>query len=368
MLTPLTLFAWSVLGIQLIYLVMLLIAFSRKRIAGSNVTPPVSVIICAHDEEKNLRELIPLLLQQHYSQFEVIIVEDRCNDGTYDFLLEATTLDKRLKMVRVRHLPEHVSGKKYALTLGIKAAAYEWVLFTDADCRPNSDQWIRSMASHFQESAQIVLGYSPYTKFPGYLNSFIRFESLLTGIQFIGWALLGRPYMGVGRNLAYRKALFFENKGFNNFLSITGGDDDLFVNKHATSINTVVSIGAALLMPSMPKKTWKEFFYQKLRHLSVGKYYNLNDRIMLGLFSSTWIMIWVFVAPVMCTGQGIDNFLWAGFLLREIVLLSLVHRASRTLGDAFETWKTPFLDFNYAIYYLGTGLAALLSKRVRWKI
>ena len=368
LLTPLTLVAWSVLGIQLIYLVMLLIAFSRKRIAGSNVTPPVSVIICAHDEEKNLRELIPLLLQQHYSQFEVIIVEDRCNDGTYDFLLEATTLDKRLKMVRVRHLPEHVSGKKYALTLGIKAAAYEWVLFTDADCRPNSDQWIRSMASHFQESAQIVLGYSPYTKFPGYLNSFIRFESLLTGIQFIGWALLGRPYMGVGRNLAYRKALFFENKGFNNFLSITGGDDDLFVNKHATSINTVVSIGAALLMPSMPKKTWKEFFYQKLRHLSVGKYYNLNDRIMLGLFSSTWIMIWVFVAPVMCTRQGIDNFLWAGFLLREIVLLSLVHRASRTLGDAFETWKTPFLDFNYAIYYLGTGLAALLSKRVRWKI
>ena len=368
LLTPLTLVAWSVLGIQLIYLVMLLIAFSRKRIAGSNVTPPVSVIICAHDEEKNLRELIPLLLQQHYSQFEVIIVEDRCNDGTYDFLLEATKLDKRLKMVRVRHLPEHVSGKKYALTLGIKAAAYEWVLFTDADCRPNSDQWIRSMASHFQESAQIVLGYSPYTKFPGYLNSFIRFESLLTGIQFIGWALLGRPYMGVGRNLAYRKALFFENKGFNNFLSIIGGDDDLFVNKHATSINTVVSIGAALLMPSMPKKTWKEFFYQKLRHLSVGKYYNLNDRIMLGLFSSTWIMIWVFVAPVMCTGQGIDNFLWAGFLLREIVLLSLVHRASRTLGDAFETWKTPFLDFNYAIYYLGTGLAALLSKRVRWKI
>ena len=368
MLTPLTLFAWSVLGIQLIYLVMLLIAFSRKRIAGSNVTPPVSVIICAHDEEKNLRELIPLLLQQHYSQFEVIIVEDRCNDGTYDFLLEATTLDKRLKMVRVRHLPEHVSGKKYALTLGIKAAAYEWVLFTDADCRPNSDQWIRSMASHFQESAQIVLGYSPFTKFPGYLNSFIRFDSLLTGIQFIGWALLGRPYMGVGRNLAYRKALFFENKGFNNFLRITGGDDDLFVNKLATTKNTVVSIGAALLMPSTPKKTWKEFLYQKLRHLSVGKYYNLNDRILLGLFSSTWIMTWVFVVPVMSTGQGIGNFLWAGFLLREITLLSLVHRASRTLGDAFETWKTPFLDFNYAIYYLGTGLAALLSKRVRWKI
>ncbi|MEJ0056537.1 MAG: glycosyltransferase [Bacteroidota bacterium] len=172
------------------------------------------IIVCAHDEEENLKALVPLLLGQEYPEFEVIIVEDRCNDGTYDYLLAATKQDARLKMVRVRHLPEHLNGKKFALTLGIKAASHEWVLLTDADCKPAGNQWIRSMTSHFQPDKQIVIGYSPYIRSSSYLNAFIRFESLITGIQFIGWALLGRPYMGVGRNLAYRKNLFFENKGF----------------------------------------------------------------------------------------------------------------------------------------------------------
>ena len=367
MLTALTITAWFVLGIQLIYLVILLIAFSRKATNGADQTPPVSIVVCAHDEEKNLRELLPLLLQQHYPQFEVIVVEDRCNDGTYDFLLQATQMDIRLKMVRVLQLPEHVSGKKFALTLGIKAASFEWLLFTDADCRPTSDRWIRCMASHFDDAAQIVLGYSPYNRSPGYLNAFIRFESLLTGIQFIGWALLGKPYMGVGRNLAYRKALFLDNKGFNNYLRVTGGDDDLFVNQHATKANTRITIGQESLMPSAPKATWKDFLHQKLRHLSVGKHYGLSDRFWLGLFSLTWILTWCLVLPMMFAGSGIASFLWIGVLLREIAVMSLIHRASRTLGDAFETWKTPLLDFNYAIYYLGTGLTALLSKRVRWK-
>jgi hypothetical protein len=223
------------------------------------------------------------------------------------------------------------------------------------------------MASYFQENKEIVLGYSPYSKSPGYLNSFIRFESLMTGIQFIGWALLGRPYMGVGRNLAYRKALFLDSKGFNKYLSVTGGDDDLFVNQHARKVNTAVSLSVESLVVSVPKKTWKEFYYQKLRHLSVGKHYRLSDKIVLALFSSTTLLSWFFVVPVMFTSPGIGVFLGAGFLLREIALIGVVRRASRSLGDTFEAWRTPLLDFNYAIYYLGTGLMALVSKRVQWK-
>lgn len=361
-------FAWTIIGIQLIYLISFLFAFLRKRETGSALSPGVSVIVCAHDEERNLRELVPVLLGQSYPQFEVIIVEDRCNDGTYDYLLEATKKDSRLKMVRVQHLPEHVNGKKFALTLGIKAASHEWLLLTDADCRPTGDQWINLMASCFQENKKIVIGYSPYAKSPGYLNAFIRFESLITGIQFIGWALLKRPYMGMGRNLAYRKSLFLDNKGFNKHLNVTGGDDDLFVNQHATRDNVEVSIGTGSLMRSVPKRTWKEFFYQKLRHLTVGKRYKISDKIILGLFSATWVLLWLFVFPLVLITPALATFLWAGFALREILLITVVHRASRTLGDAFETWKTPLLDFNYAIYYLGTGLVALVSKRVRWKI
>ncbi len=363
----LQLIAWTLLGIQIVYLIVFLVAFARKRVKPESNTPPVSIIVCTHDEEKNIRELLPILLQQDYPEMEVIIVEDRSNDGTYDYLLDATKKDPRLKMVRVQHLPGHINGKKFALTLGIKAATHEWVVLTDADCRPESNQWVRTMASCFQNEKQIVVGYSPFIKAKGHLNAFIRFESLLTGIQFIGWALLGRPYMGVGRNLAYRKALFLEHKGFNNYLSVTGGDDDLFVNEHATKSNTAVNITKGSLVRSLPKKTWREFFYQKLRHLSAGKRYRISDKLMLGLFSLTWVLSWIFVLPVLII-VPLETFLWSGFLLRELLLISVVHRASRTLGDPFESWETPLLDFNYAIYYLGTGLAAWVSKRVRWKI
>ncbi len=367
MITSLAIIAWIVLGVQLFYLISFLVAFSRKIPGGGESAPPVSVIVCAHDEEKNLRELLPLLLSQDYPQFEVIIVEDRCNDGTYDYLLEAIKKEERLKMVRVQHLPGHVNGKKFALTLGIKAAVNEWVLLTDADCRPTGREWIKAMASHFQDDKALVIGYSPYTKSPGYINAFIRFEALITGIQFMGWALLGRPYMGTGRNLGYRRSLFFDHKGFNKHLNVTGGDDDLFVNEHARRHNTAVCMDPESVMPSIPKNTWSEFFYQKFRHLMVGKRYKLSDKIVLGIFSFSWILTWLFVFPAIFMAGGLGLHLWAGFLLREVVLITLVYRGSRTLGGSMEAWKTPLLDFNYAIYYLGTGLVALVSKRVRWK-
>ncbi|MBL7849958.1 MAG: glycosyltransferase [Cyclobacteriaceae bacterium] len=324
------------------------------------------MVVCAHDEEANLRELVPLLLAQDYPDFEVIVVEDRCNDGTYDYLLEATRQHARLKMVRVKYLPDHLTGKKYAVTLGLKAALHDWVLLTDADCRPSGNQWIRSMASRMMPDKQIVIGYSPYYREPGYLNAFIRFESLVTAIQFVGRALLGSPYMGTGRNLAYRKALFLDNKGFNGHLAVTGGDDDLFVNRHATAANTAVSLGDASLMRSLPKRTWASFFHQKRRHLSVGKYYRWRDRWRLGLFASTWILSWALL-PVTLLPPALPYFAWIGFVLRVLLLSILIHRASRKMGEPFEAWKTPLLDFNYAIYYLGTGLSALASKRIRWK-
>lgn len=358
---------WLVLAVQVFFLARYVLAFRLPAAPATGETPPVSVVVCAHDEEENLRELVPLLLEQDYPEFELIVVEDRCNDGTFDYLLEATQRHPRLKMVRVKYLPDHITGKKYAVTLGVKAAAHDWVLFTDADCRPATRQWIRSMASRMASDKQIVVGYSPYLRERGYLNSFIRFESLLTGIQYLGSALLGTPYMGTGRNLAYRKALFLDNKGFHGHLSVTGGDDDLFVNRHARRTNTAVAWGADSLMRSVPKRSWKSFLYQKLRHLSVGKRYRFRDRFRLGLFNLSWILTWALVAPLMIQAEGLDNYLVLGFVARQGVLIMLIHQASRKLGEPYDAWKTPLLDFQYAIYYLGTGLSALLSKRIRWK-
>lgn len=348
---------------------MLLAAFARKRNEPLPNDPiPVSLIVCAHDEEHNLRELLPLLMAQDYDHLEVIVVEDRSNDGSYDYLLEATQRHLNLKMVRVTSKPEHINGKKFALTLGIKAAKHEVVLLTDADCRPESKEWVREMMSRLDEKTSIVLGYSPHRKLTGVLNAFIRFEGLLTGIQYIGFALLGRPYMGVGRNVAYRKSLFLDNKGFNGHQSVTGGDDDLFVNAHATKSNTAVSIGKQTLVYTMPERTWREFYIQKLRHLSVGRFYKFSDRLVLGMFMVSWLLFWLALGPAALVNEPWAYYGIIGlFLARWIFLISLFHSASRKMGDPFEAWKVPFLDIIYAIYYLVTGLSALKSKRIRWK-
>ena len=134
----------TAVGIQFIYFTVFRVAFSRKQAERQPQHLPVSVIVCAHDEEKNLKELIPQLLAQDYPEFEVIIVDDRSNDATFDFLLAETARDHRLRMVHVNRTPPHANSKKYALTLGIKASRYEWLLLTDADCRPNGSAWIAS--------------------------------------------------------------------------------------------------------------------------------------------------------------------------------------------------------------------------------
>lgn len=357
----------AVLSIQLLYLIIFLIAFVRDyRPAVTMVPAGVSVIVCAHDEEQNLRELIPILLSQDHRDYEVIIVDDRSNDGTYDMLLALTKENPKLRMVSIRESPNHMSGKKFALTMGIKAARHDWVLLTDADCRPGTN-WVNGMTQYFSDDRNFVLGYSPYERHPGLLNSFIRFEASLTAIQYFGFAILGRPYMGVGRNLSYRRKMFLETKGFNDHLDIQGGDDDLFVNQHATGSTTAVAMGTAVVVPSVPKKTWGEFLHQKLRHLSVGKRYKGGDRFLLGVFTMTWLL-WPFTI-VSLPFFGMNSVIIGGLILaRWIALMSLFSISQRALGRPFETWKVPFLDFIYAFYYLVAGPIALVTKRVRWKI
>lgn len=345
---------------------VLLAGLSKKQVSSETAAPPVSVIICAHDEEINLQELVPQLLAQDYPEFEVLVVDDRSNDNTFDWLLQETKKDHRLRMVRVNRTPPHLNGKKYALTLGIKTAKYEWLLLTDADCRPAGNGWIREMAVNMQATTRFVLGFSPYQRRRGLLNLLIRFDTLITAIQYFAYAKLGNPYMGVGRNLAYRKSLFLEDKGFVNHQNITGGDDDLYVNEHARRANTKVCMQPAAAMTSVPKTAWLDFLAQKHRHLSVGKFYRRGHRLLLGIFTVTWLFTWVlalalFVLQIQPLWVGVALFVHA------LTVGICVGLSANRLGQRFEWWATPLLDFIYAFYYLVTGLMALVFKKVRWK-
>jgi glycosyltransferase involved in cell wall biosynthesis len=353
-------------SLQFIYLIVLWLGFSRIRASKYNREIPVSVIVCARNELKNLEELVPVLLNQHHDKYEVIIVDDRSDDGTYDYLLSRTAAEPGLKMVRVENLPDHVNSKKYALTLGIKAATNDVLLLTDADCRPASANWISLMANPFTDTKiDFVLGSSPYIKSNGLLNNFIRYESWLTALFYLGFAALGRPYMGVGRNMAYRKKLFLAHGGFKKYIAVAGGDDDLFVNQYARKGNTAICIDSEAQVFSFPKTTVKSFLQQKLRHLAVGKYYRFTDKLLLALFNVSFIAFWLLLLYTLLLQQ---HLMIAGaiFAVRTILLLVVGLITGKKSGHKINIWLSVFLDLIYLFYYLSTGARALFTKRVKW--
>ena len=252
--------------------------------------PGVTVVLCAHNESENLSQYLQALLTQDYPEYEVIVVDDGSEDDTRAVIERYMTHDPRLRMTFVPYGARVGSTKKLALTLAAKAAQYDYLLLTDADCCPESNQWIAQMMKGFQRPTtndqrlpDIVLGFSPYFEDKGHINRLVRFDTLFNGLHYLGAALCGHPYMGVGRNLAYRKSLFFESGGFTQLMTNKAGDDDLFVNHVATKQNTAVVVSRESFMWSPAKKTFKEWWQQKRRHLSVSPAYREQTKMRLAL-------------------------------------------------------------------------------------
>ena len=245
--------------------------------------PGVSVILCAHNESENLSNYLQALLAQDYPEYEVIVVDDGSEDETRAVIERYMIRDPRLHMTFVPYGARVGSTKKLALTLAAKAAKYDYLLLTDADCVPESKNWIREMMKGFEEGKDIVLGFSPYFAEKSHVNRLIRFDTLFNGLHYLGAALCGHPYMGVGRNLAYRKAMFFESGGFTHLMNNKAGDDDLFVNHVATKTNTSVVLTCESYTWTPAKQTMREWLQQKRRHISVSPAYRGETKFRLAL-------------------------------------------------------------------------------------
>lgn len=286
----------AIVSIQCIYYVVVFgsVAFSKHSLNKKQFNKPVSIIICAKNEAKNLKENLPLFLTQNYPQFELVLINDRSRDKTLEVLekFKATTAIP-IKIVDVKENEQFWGSKKYALTLGIKAATHEHLLFTDADCIPSSTEWIAQMTQQFN-STDIVIGYGAYQKIKGsFLNKLIRFETLFTAIQYFSFAKLGKPYMGVGRNLAYTKTVFFNLNGFADHMKIKSGDDDLFINQAAKKNAISSCYTQESFTISTPKQTFNEWILQKRRHVSTAKHYRFIHKFLLGLFYSSQLFFWI---------------------------------------------------------------------------
>jgi len=328
---------------------------------------PLSVIICARNEEENLRKNLPHILGQDYPTFEVVLVNDFSEDETKWLLKDLCTQHPHLEVVEIAEHVRLKHGKKFAATLGIKAAQYEHLVFTDADCVPQSNQWLKHMNGAFAGGEEIVLGYSPYVKKSGLLNALIRFETFHTAMSYLSYALRGNAYMGVGRNLAYTKSLFFRGKGFASHMHIASGDDDLFVNQNATPHNTVICIHPEAQVWSEPKTTFSAYARQKTRHASASKAYKPSHRRML---TTQLVSAFLFYLFVIATVVVYPQYWYIGagmYVFRLLVQLLVYYPITKKLQVKGLLWGLPLLDIAYYGYICLNGFAALFKKEVTWK-
>jgi glycosyltransferase involved in cell wall biosynthesis len=316
-------------AVQLFYYLFFYLAVYLKRPTEPNrAGQPVSIIICARNEAENLHKFLPSVLEQVYPDFEVIVVNDCSEDNSYDILGKYLIKYPHLKISTINKDPKFSHNKKFAQFIGIKAAKNEILLFTDADCQPESNKWLEGMISHFDEKTNFVLGYGGYFREKGLLNKYIRCDSLIIGMQYLGMAIRGVPYMGVGRNLAYRRSVFFRNKGFGTYNHVISGDDDLLVNSIATRKNTSVEFRAETHTRSIPSSGINEWITQKKRHLTTAPYYKSRDKFFLIFEPLTRIIFYAaFIVLLSFT------FLWpwvlgvfALRLITQIIVFALVQK------------------------------------------
>jgi glycosyltransferase involved in cell wall biosynthesis len=358
----------SITAIQIFYYLFFFsrLAFFKNPTKNITQTHPVSVIICARDEAANLAKNLPGSLVQAYSTtHEVIVVNDNSFDDSKYLLEEFERNFKNLKIVELKQEAKMIPGKKFPLSVGIKTAKHEIVLLTDADCVPSSEHWIEKIQESYDDSTEIVLGYGAYHKKKGLLNRLIRWETFHTALQYLSYALAGKPYMGVGRNLSYKKVIFFRHKGFSSFNHISSGDDDLFINTAATKNNTKINISPEAFTLSDSPSNWNQWIKQKRRHYSTAKYYKPLHKFLLGLYSLSHFLFF----PILITAIAFYSWQWSllVFFIRFIIQIIILYPSMKKLNEKDLFPFFILLDLWMFFYYFIFSITLLMKPRASWK-
>lgn len=326
---------------------------------------PLSVIVCARDEAANLAKNLPGVLVQTYpTTHEVIVVNHNSQDETAYFLEGLKKTFKNLQVVNLTQEAKGIPGKKYPLSIGIKEAKHEIILLTDADCVPASEFWMQKMQDAFHDGIDIVLGYGAYYKKPGLLNKLIRFDTFHSALQYLSYAMAGIPYMGVGRNLSYKRALFFKHKGFSSINHVASGDDDLFISLVSDKKNTTVVIDQEAVTLSEPRRTFSSWMRQKNRHYTTGKFYKPAHKFLLGLYAITHFLFYpLFIASMFIYDWRI---VLAVFLVRFILQAIIYYKSMQKLNekDLFVWWW--LFDIWMFFYYLIFANSLWKKPRQNW--
>jgi cellulose synthase/poly-beta-1,6-N-acetylglucosamine synthase-like glycosyltransferase len=367
MILPVLFYVFVVLtGIQIIYyLVFSTFLFHSKKDIKQTLQKPISVIICAKNEAENLQKFLPSIIQQKYTNFEIVLINDASSDETLEIMKAFKKQHSNIKIVNVENNEAFWGNKKYALTLGIKAVKNEHLLFTDADCKPVSKNWISEMSHSFSSEKTIVLGYGKYKKEKSFVNLFVRFETLLTAIQYFSYAKLGSPYMGVGRNLAYTKSEFFKVNGFIKHIKIKSGDDDLFIQEAANKENTRICTSENSYTVSEAPRSFTEWFRQKRRHVTAANHYKLKHKFFLGLFFIS--KVFFFVLAMLLSFWYSPKIILSILLFYYLVQFLIIGFSAKKLKEPQIIYLLPFLEIGLLLFQFSIFIANLISKPNHWK-
>jgi len=359
-----TLFSIFILSVQILFWLstyLLKKDFSQLKSIIPKKLVPFSVIISARNEARNLIEYLPSILEQDYPTYEIIVIDDDSSDDSVEILNHFKDKYPDLRIIETKN--KMLPGKKYGLHEGIKQAKYEWLVFTDADCYPKSDQWLRKLASKCDEKTEIILGYSPYRKENGLLNDFIRYETFMTAVIYGTFTLSGMPYMGVGRNMAYKKSTFLTTVNKEKFEKTASGDDDLAVNAMATSYNTVLQFEEKASVISLPKTTFSDFIKQKTRHLSPSTHYKAGHQWLLGLLAMSQATFYPVIIFLCFLNFNLAAYI---FFLRMVTMVPFQISLMNKMDAKDLRNKVILLDLLFFLYYWYISFKWLRTKNSSW--
>ena len=319
--------------------------------------PPVSIIVYTRNEFEDLQKNLPILLSQHYPTYEVIVVKDSPSDESDDTLKRFQQQYKNLYHTYIPEGAKYLSRKKLALTIGVKAAKYDLLLFTEAGCHPATEHWITSFARQYDADTEIVLGYSAHEPAKGFFRKLAAYDHLKDGLKYLSAAIRQRPFMGDGNNLSYRKALFFSHKGYYKTLSLHAGYDDLFVNETANRKNTKVVLSPDSLTQLAPLYRYKAWKNIKISKAATSRYYKHAPKFFFLCETLSYYLFLLTVAALIVLGLLACNPIFPALavlflLLRYAVVLSVFTRTSKQLQQKPNRGWIPLFEFIIPIYNL----------------
>ncbi len=357
-------------ALQLVYWLVFMTPTCRQAPEYSTTrNTPLSIIICAKNEAHNLPKIIPALFAQKYPKYQVIVVDDCSQDDTLDVLAELKTKYPKLYITSIPIDNKFQHGKKLAVTVGIKAAEYEHLVFIDADCVPNTENWLNEIACRYMDGKSMVIGYGKYEKLSGFLNFYIRYETFWNAVQYFGFAKNMKPFMGVGRNLSYTKTLYNDSSKFRNTYMLASGDDDLFICEKGTRENTAICYWPDSQTVSEPKHTWMEWIAQKSRHFTTSRFYPFSIKTILGTELLTRFLFYVCIVLACVFGTELLLIVaGATFLAREILIYITLGLSAKRMGEKALFVPAILMDILMPLIQAMVYIVGVITKsRNTWK-